>query len=61
MWLPLSRPLLGTWPATQVCALTGNPTATLWFTACAQSTEPHQPGAHFLDGGVGSTDILNFV
>ena len=27
VWLPLSRPLLGTWPATQVCALTGNQTS----------------------------------
>ena len=27
MWLPLTRPLLGTWPATQSCALTwGNQT-----------------------------------
>ena len=26
VWLPLARPLLGTWPATQVCALTGNQT-----------------------------------
>ena len=25
-WLPLERPLLGTWPATQACALTGNQT-----------------------------------
>ena len=24
VWLPLARPLLGTWPATQACALTGN-------------------------------------
>ena len=24
VWLPLARPLLGTWPATQTCALTGN-------------------------------------
>ena len=24
VWLPLARPLLGTWPATQECALTGN-------------------------------------
>ena len=24
MWLPLVRPLLGIWPATQACALTGN-------------------------------------
>ena len=26
VWLPLVRPLLGTWPATQACALTGNQT-----------------------------------
>ena len=24
VWLPLARPLLGTWPATQACVLTGN-------------------------------------
>ena len=26
VWLPLAHPLLGTWPATQACALTGNRT-----------------------------------
>ncbi|KAF6094981.1 hypothetical protein HJG60_012021 [Phyllostomus discolor] len=26
VWLPLAHPLLGTWPATQACALTGNQT-----------------------------------
>ena len=26
MWVPLTHPLLGTWPATQACALTGNRT-----------------------------------
>ena len=26
MYLPLERPPLGTWPTTQACALTGNPT-----------------------------------
>ena len=25
-WLPLTHPLLGTWPSTQACALTGNQT-----------------------------------
>ena len=25
-WLPLTHPLLGTWPATQACVLTGNST-----------------------------------
>ena len=29
VWLPLMRPLLGTWPATQACALTGNRTGDL--------------------------------
>ena len=24
VWLPLTCPLLGTWPATQACVLTGN-------------------------------------
>ena len=28
-WLPLVCPLLGTWPATQACALTGNQTGNL--------------------------------
>ena len=27
VWLPLMRPLLGTWPSTQVCTLTGNETS----------------------------------
>ena len=27
MWLPLKRPLLGTWPTTQACSLTGNQTS----------------------------------
>ena len=26
MWLPLTCPTLGTWPATQACVLTGNQT-----------------------------------
>ena len=26
VWLPLTRPPLGTWPATQACALSGNQT-----------------------------------
>ena len=27
VWLPLVRPLLGTWPTTQACVLTGNQTS----------------------------------
>ena len=30
VWLPLLRPPLRTWPATQACALTGNWTTDLW-------------------------------
>ena len=29
VWLPLMCPLLGSWPATQACALTGNQTGDL--------------------------------
>ena len=29
VWFPLTRPVLGTWPATQACALTGNRTNNL--------------------------------
>ena len=31
VWLPSVHPLLGTWPATQVCALTGNQSSNPWF------------------------------
>ena len=40
--------LLGTWPATQACALTVPKPVMLWFTARAQSTELHQPGPGFV-------------
>ena len=29
VWVPLTCPLLGTWPTTQACALTGNQTSDL--------------------------------
>ena len=29
LWLPLTHPQPGTWPATQACALTGNRTSDL--------------------------------
>ena len=48
VWLPLVGPLLGTWPTTQACALTGNlnrqPLPHFGSQASTQSTEPHQPG-----------------
>ena len=42
-------PLLGTWPVTQACALTGNQTgdSLVHRLFIAQSTEPHQPGQYF--------------
>ena len=45
VWLPLTCPLLGTWPATQARALDWE--SNQWpfnSQAGAQSTEPHQPG-----------------
>ena len=45
MWLPLVRPLLGTWPESQAHALTGNRTSDpLVQRPGAQSTKPHQHG-----------------
>ena len=45
-WLPLARPLLGTWPAAQACVLTGNQMGDplVHRLALTQSTEPYQPG-----------------
>ena len=45
-WLPLGRPQLGTWPASQACALTGSQTGDV-LVLCSpvlNPTEPHQPG-----------------
>ena len=42
VWLSLVCPLLGTWPATQACALTGNRTCDPFgLQASIQSTKPH--------------------
>ena len=46
VWLPLVRPLLGTWLATQACSLTGIELATPWSAAHAQSTDLHQLGLY---------------
>ena len=49
VWLPLKRSLLGTWPTTQACALTGNLIGnTFGSQPGTQSTEPHQPGLNLL-------------
>ena len=45
VWLPLLHPQLGTQPAPQACALTGNQTSDPYaWQVGAQSTEPQQPG-----------------
>ena len=45
VWLPLMRPLLEIWPATQACALTEWSQLPFGLQACAQSTELYQPGS----------------
>ena len=46
VWLPLVRPLLGTWPETQACALTGNPTSDPLICRPALDSLSHQPGLY---------------
>ena len=50
VWLLLMHSLLGTWPAMQACALTGNLTGEplVCRLTDVQSTEPHQPGPEVL-------------
>ena len=48
--LPLSRPQLGTWPATQACAPTGNETC--YFLVCGRMPNPLSHTSQ------GHTDIL---
>ena len=38
VWLPLAHPLLGTWPATLACALTGNRTS--YLSVCRLALNP---------------------
>ena len=52
VWLPLAHPLLGTWPATQTCALSGNRTGDLLV---------HRPALNPLSHtSQGPQSILNF-
>ena len=46
VWLPLTCPLLGTWPITQACALTGNQTSDPFFLRLALN--PLSPGQFLL-------------
>ena len=52
MWLPLQHPLLGTWPTTHTCALTGNRTGhTLVYRLVFHLLSHTSQGyAHFLIG-----------
>ena len=53
MWLPLARPLLGTWPATQACALTRNRTSNPWVSRLALHPLSHtSQGLFFLSKNV---------
>ena len=59
VWLPLKRFLLGIWPATQACALTGNRTGDpLVCRPTLNPTEPLQPGLSFYKEKV--TCLINF-
>ena len=44
VWLPLKCPLLGTWPTTQACALTGNGSGDPLVHSPVLNPESHQPG-----------------
>ena len=49
VWLPLMCPQLGTWPATQACALTEKYNQQPFgLQAGALSIEPQQPGLYFI-------------
>ena len=47
VWLLLAHPLLGTWPKTPVCALTGNRTSDLLVHRLALSPLSHTSQGHF--------------
>ena len=48
MCLPLIRPQLGTWPATQACAMTGNQTDDLFVLRLALKSRSHTSQAYFI-------------
>ena len=47
VWLPLAHPLLGSWPTTQVCALTGNRTGNPVVRRPALTPLSHTNQGHF--------------
>ena len=48
VWLPLTRPLLGTWPATQAGVLTGNQTGEALVRRWSQNPLSHTSQVSFL-------------
>ena len=50
VWLPLERPLMGTWPTTPACALTGTQTSNpLVCRPVLTLLKPHRPELHTFD------------
>ena len=47
VWLPLARPMLGTWPITQACALTGNQTCNPLVYSPALNPQSHTSQGYF--------------
>ena len=47
VWLPLLHPLLGTWPATQACALIGNQTGDLLVSRPVLNPPSHTSQGNF--------------
>ena len=47
-WVPLTRPQLGTWPATQACALSGIYPVTFWFAGQGLNPLSHTSQGHFI-------------
>ena len=63
VWLPLSHTLLGTWPATQACGLTGNWTSNPLVCKLALNPLSHtsQGSVYILDTMVRSSSFLTWI
>ena len=60
VWLPLTQPLLGTWPSTQACALTGNRTSDPLACSLALNPLSHSSqGSWVIQFLVGEEDLPN--
>ena len=61
VWLPLARPLLGTWPATQACDLTGNQTSGPLVCRLALNLLSHINLGYFCLSWTYSSGIIQYV